>query len=304
MGKIEALHLSKVYNQGQTNEVEALKDASFSLEEGEFAAVLGPSGAGKSTLLNLLGGMDRPTEGQYLVDGLDVASFNEKDLSIFRRKDVGFVFQFYNLLPQLTALENVELSASVAAHPLDSREVLKQVGLEDRLKNFPSELSGGEQQRVAIARAIVKNPKLLLCDEPTGALDSKTGAQIVALFEARMAVTQKVGEYKVKRGLPVLDAGREKEVLAKKTALLKDPDRTEDVTVLYECIMGISRRQQRARAARVYRLHPCCIVQVRGAPGGLGWDRWLVENSMIHFAAVALMSFALSGLMLAARPRS
>ncbi len=182
MGKIEALHLSKVYNQGQTNEVEALKDASFSLEEGEFAAVLGPSGAGKSTLLNLLGGMDRPTEGQYLVDGLDVASFNEKDLSNFRRKDVGFVFQFYNLLPQLTALENVELSASVAAHPLDSREVLKQVGLEDRLKNFPSELSGGEQQRVAIARAIVKNPKLLLCDEPTGALDSKTGAQIVALL--------------------------------------------------------------------------------------------------------------------------
>ena len=182
MGKIEALHLSKVYNQGQTNEVEALKDVSFRLEEGEFAAVLGPSGAGKSTLLNLLGGMDRPTEGQYLVDGLDVASFNEKDLSIFRRKDVGFVFQFYNLLPQLTALENVELSASVAAHPLDSREVLKQVGLEDRLKNFPSELSGGEQQRVAIARAIVKNPKLLLCDEPTGALDSKTGAQIVTLL--------------------------------------------------------------------------------------------------------------------------
>ncbi len=182
MPSIAVTNLSKVYNPGHTNEVKALDDVSFSLMEGEFAAVLGASGAGKSTLLNILGGMDRPTSGSYLIDDTDVAKYGENELSRFRRLDVGFVFQFYNLLPQLTALENVQLAASVAANPFDSKEVLMEVGLEGRLANFPSELSGGEQQRVAIARAIVKNPKLLLCDEPTGALDSKTGAQIVSLL--------------------------------------------------------------------------------------------------------------------------
>lgn len=182
MPKIVLEGLSKVYNPGQNNEVKALDGVSFSLEEGEFATVLGASGAGKSTLLNLLGGMDRPTGGHYLVGMQDIALFGEKALSVFRRKRVGFVFQFYNLLPQLTALENVELAASVADDPHDPREVLREVGLSERMANFPSELSGGEQQRVAIARAIVKNPDLLLCDEPTGALDSKTGAQIVRLL--------------------------------------------------------------------------------------------------------------------------
>ncbi len=174
--------LSKVYNQGLSNEVKALDGVTFSLKEGEFATILGASGAGKSTLLNLLGGMDRPSGGHYIVGDSDIALYGEKALSEFRRKKVGFVFQFYNLLPQLTALENVELAASVAENPLDSKMILEEVGLKGRMLNFPSELSGGEQQRVAIARAIVKNPDLLLCDEPTGALDSKTGAQIVSLL--------------------------------------------------------------------------------------------------------------------------
>lgn len=182
MNKIEVKDLSKIYNSGQENEVRALNGVSFSLEEGSFTIILGASGAGKSTLLNILGGMDNATGGSYLIGNEDVAKYDFKELSRFRREDIGFVFQFYNLMPNLTALENVQLAASVAKNPFDSEKILGEVGLEKRAFNFPSQLSGGEQQRVAIARAIVKNPRLLLCDEPTGALDSKTGAQILKLL--------------------------------------------------------------------------------------------------------------------------
>ena len=182
MNEIEVKDLSKIYNPGQENEVRALNEVSFSLEEGSFTIILGASGAGKSTLLNILGGMDNATGGSYLIGNEDVAKYGFKELSRFRREDIGFVFQFYNLMPNLTALENVQLAASVAKNPFDSEKILEEVGLEKRAFNFPSQLSGGEQQRVAIARAIVKNPRLLLCDEPTGALDSKTGAQILKLL--------------------------------------------------------------------------------------------------------------------------
>jgi len=174
--------LSKTYNPHLENEVKALDQVSFRLNEGDFTVILGASGAGKSTLLNILGGMDSATSGSYLVDGQDVAQYNVKQLQQFRRNDVGFVFQFYNLMPNLTALENVQLAASVVSDSFDSKKTLIDVGLGGRIANFPSQLSGGEQQRVAIARAIVKNPKLLLCDEPTGALDSKTGASIIKLL--------------------------------------------------------------------------------------------------------------------------
>jgi len=182
MSEIIVSHLSKIYNQGKDNEVRALDDVSFKLSEGEFVVVLGASGAGKSTLLNILGGMDSATSGSYLVGSVDVARLSAHDLSLFRRNDVGFVFQFYNLMPNLTALENVELAASVVKTAFSSKETLENVGLKERSNSFPSQLSGGEQQRVAIARAMVKNPKLLLCDEPTGALDSKTGATILKLL--------------------------------------------------------------------------------------------------------------------------
>ena len=182
MSHIEVKNLNKVYNKGKENEVKALDDISFSLEKGEFVVILGPSGAGKSTLLNILGGMDEASGGSYLVDGKDVAKFKQKDLTRFRRLDIGFVFQFYNLVPNLSALENIQLAASISKCPFDSLDVLKDVGLEKRATNFPTQLSGGEQQRTSIARAIVKNPELLLCDEPTGALDSKTGANIIGLL--------------------------------------------------------------------------------------------------------------------------
>ena len=182
MGQIRVEHLCKIYNQGQDNEVRALDDVSFSLEEGEFVVVLGASGAGKSTLLNILGGMDSPTSGSYFVEGEDVATFRHAQLTRFRRYSVGFVFQFYNLVGNLTAKENVELAASVCQNPLEAKKVLEEVGLGKRLNNFPAQLSGGEQQRTAIARAIVKNPALFLADEPTGALDSKTGASILDLL--------------------------------------------------------------------------------------------------------------------------
>ena len=182
MSKINIEHISKIYNENKENEVKALDDVSFEVEEGTFLVILGSSGAGKSTLLNILGGMDNATKGKYIVDEEDVASFDNKKLSLFRRLSVGFVFQFYNLMPNLTALENVALAASVSKDSFDAFETLKKVGLEKRANNFPSQLSGGEQQRVAIARAIVKNPELLLCDEPTGALDKKTGANILKLL--------------------------------------------------------------------------------------------------------------------------
>lgn len=182
MSELSVQHLSKIYAPGKTNEVRALDDVSFTLEEGTFAVILGPSGAGKSTLLNILGGMDNPSGGSYFLNGREVAHLKPGELGEFRRTEIGFIFQFYNLMPNLTALENVELAEAVAKNPLDSKEVLDSVGLGDRKRNFPSQLSGGEQQRVAIARALVKNPSLLLCDEPTGALDSKTGADVLRLL--------------------------------------------------------------------------------------------------------------------------
>ena len=181
MAFIEVSNLSKFYGSNETL-VKALDSVSFSIEKGEFVVILGASGAGKTTLLNILGGMDNPTSGKYFFDNKDISKANNKELERFRREDIGFVFQFYNLMTNLTALENVSLAASIVSNPLDSKLVLKEVGLEKRFNNFPSQLSGGEQQRVAIARAVAKNPKLLLCDEPTGALDSKTGSSIIELL--------------------------------------------------------------------------------------------------------------------------
>ena len=177
-------NLSKIYGNKKKNEAEivALKDASFKINKGELVVILGPSGAGKSTLLNILGGMDRATRGTFLLNNKDVTKMNEKELAEYRRYDVGFVFQFYNLMPSLSAYENVYLASSLVDKHFDPHEILSLCGLAGREKNFPAQLSGGEQQRVAIARALVKNPTLLLCDEPTGALDSKTGAQIMELL--------------------------------------------------------------------------------------------------------------------------
>lgn len=182
--KIIVKNIKKIYGNSKKGEIliEALKDANFEINKGELVVILGPSGAGKSTLLNILGGMDNATSGEYLFFGNDVTKMNDKELSLFRRNKVGFVFQFYNLMPSLTARENVYLAASLNKNSLNVDEILKRVGLEKRCNNFPAQLSGGEQQRVAIARALVKNPDLLLCDEPTGALDSKTGAQILDLL--------------------------------------------------------------------------------------------------------------------------
>ncbi len=160
----------------------ALSNVSFELENGEFVVILGPSGAGKTTLLNLLGGMDTTTSGKIILDGKEISNFNEKELTYYRRSDIGFVFQFYNLMPNLTALENVELATEICKNALSPEEVLTSVGLASKFKNFPAQLSGGEQQRVSIARAIAKNPKILLCDEPTGALDYITGKTILQLL--------------------------------------------------------------------------------------------------------------------------
>jgi len=183
MPEIVLRDIAKIYHPGAMNEVKALHDVSFTVEKGEFVVILGKSGAGKSTLLNILGGMDLATSGSYRLSEKEVTSYSEKELSLFRREEIGFVFQFYNLMPNLTALENIELAATLSRKPFDAKKVLDQVGLTKRANNFPNELSGGEQQRVAIARAIVKNPTLLLCDEPTGALDSKTGGNILSLLK-------------------------------------------------------------------------------------------------------------------------
>lgn len=182
MSYIEFKNVSKIYKMGEV-EINALNKASFSVEQGELIVILGPSGAGKTTCLNILGGMDTATKGEVIVDGIDITKLNRKGLIDYRRHDIGFVFQFYNLVQNLTALENVELSVQLCKDHLNPSKVLDKVGLKDRKNNFPSQLSGGEQQRVAIARAIAKNPKLLLCDEPTGALDYKTGKQILKLLE-------------------------------------------------------------------------------------------------------------------------
>ena len=182
MSYIEVVKEVKKYTMGDTV-IAANDGVSFSVKKGEIALILGPSGAGKSTVLNILGGMDQCDSGKVIVDGTDIAGFDAKQLTTYRRKDVGFVFQFYNLGPNLTARENVELSAQIVPEALDAAEILTQVGLGDRLDHFPAQLSGGEQQRVTIARAIAKKPKLLLCDEPTGALDYETGKQILAILE-------------------------------------------------------------------------------------------------------------------------
>lgn len=174
-------NVKKTYKVGDI-EINASNGVDFKVEKGEFVVIVGPSGAGKTTILNLLGGMDKATSGKILVDGKDVAKYGEKELTQYRRDDIGFVFQFYNLVQNLTALENVELATQISKNPLDVKMVLNRVGLEKRMNNFPAQLSGGEQQRVAIARAIAKNPKLLLCDEPTGALDYQTGKAILALL--------------------------------------------------------------------------------------------------------------------------
>ncbi len=182
MAFVEFENVGKTYHTGEV-EIHALHDATFSVEKGELVVIVGPSGAGKTTLLNILGGMDTLTTGTVLLDGQEVSAMNKKQLTQYRRQDIGFVFQFYNLIGNLTALENVQLANQICANPLDAAQVLREVGLEERMKNFPSQLSGGEQQRVAIARALAKNPKLLLCDEPTGALDYKTGKAILKLLQ-------------------------------------------------------------------------------------------------------------------------
>ena len=182
MSYISFKQVRKEYVMGEVT-IKAVDGVDFHIEKGEFAIIVGPSGAGKTTVLNMLGGMDACTSGEILVDGTQVSSFNARQLTQYRRNDIGFVFQFYNLVQNLTALENVELAAQICKEPLDAEDVLEHVGLGHRLNNFPAQLSGGEQQRVAIARALAKNPKLLLCDEPTGALDYVTGKAILKLLQ-------------------------------------------------------------------------------------------------------------------------
>ncbi len=182
MAYIEFKNVKKYYQMGDVT-IKALENVNFEIERGELVVILGPSGAGKTTILNILGGMDHADGGSVIVDQAVVSKYNDKQLTVYRRHDIGFVFQFYNLVQNLTALENVELANQICKNTLDPKEVLEEVGLKSRISNFPAQLSGGEQQRVSIARAIAKNPKLLLCDEPTGALDSKTGKNIVKLLQ-------------------------------------------------------------------------------------------------------------------------
>ena len=182
MAFVEFENVGKTYHMGEVS-INALHDTTFQVEEGELVVIVGPSGAGKTTLLNILGGMDTLTTGKVMLDGQEISSYNRKQLTEYRRHDVGFVFQFYNLIGNLTALENVELANQICKDPLDAAKILQDVGLGARVKNFPSQLSGGEQQRVAIARALAKNPKILLCDEPTGALDYQTGKAILRLLQ-------------------------------------------------------------------------------------------------------------------------
>lgn len=181
MAYISFEDVHKIYRMGE-NEIHANNGVTFDIDEGEFVIVVGPSGAGKSTTLNILGGLDSCDTGKIMIDGKEISSYNDKQLTEYRRRDIGFVFQFYNLIPNLTSLENVEMATQISDDAFDPKEILDLVGLEKRIDNFPSQLSGGEQQRVAIARALAKNPKLLLCDEPTGALDYKTGKQILKLL--------------------------------------------------------------------------------------------------------------------------
>ena len=179
---VKCINVKKEYKTGDVT-IQAVDNMNFEINKGEFVVIVGPSGAGKTTILNILGGMDTLTSGQMIVDGIDISRFGSRELTTYRRYDIGFVFQFYNLVPNLTALENVELANQISRNPLDAETVLRDVGLSDRLGNFPAQLSGGEQQRVSIARALAKNPTLLLCDEPTGALDYNTGKSILKLLE-------------------------------------------------------------------------------------------------------------------------
>lgn len=182
MAFVEFHNVKKTYHMGEVS-IDALKDVNFQVEKGEFCVVVGASGAGKTTILNILGGMDTLSSGSVLLDGKEISTYGKRQLTEYRRYDIGFVFQFYNLVQNLTALENVELAAQICKNPLPAAEVLEAVGLKDRISNFPAQLSGGEQQRVAIARALAKNPKLLLCDEPTGALDYNTGKAVLKLLQ-------------------------------------------------------------------------------------------------------------------------
>ena len=182
MAFVDVKHVRKSYKMGEIV-IDAVNDMSFSIEKGEFVVIVGPSGAGKTTVLNILGGMDQATDGQVFVDGVDIAKFDRRAMTRYRREEIGFVFQFYNLVQNLTALENVELALQICKNHLNAEKILDEVGLEKRKENFPSQLSGGEQQRVSIARALAKNPKLLLCDEPTGALDYQTGKAILKLLQ-------------------------------------------------------------------------------------------------------------------------
>ena len=179
---VEFKNVGKTYHMGEVD-IEALKNVNFLIEKGEFCVIVGASGAGKTTILNILGGMDSLTSGQVMLDGEEISGYNKKRLTTYRRHDIGFVFQFYNLVQNLTALENVELAAQICREPMDAMKVLEMVGLRERAGNFPAQLSGGEQQRVAIARALAKNPKLLLCDEPTGALDYNTGKAVLKILQ-------------------------------------------------------------------------------------------------------------------------
>ncbi len=181
MSIVQFDNVTKSYKSGE-HELKALDKVSFTLDEGKFVVILGPSGAGKSTLLNLLGGLDSPTDGKITVNGKDISTLSDNELADYRAETVGFVFQFYNLIPTLTVYENVELVSTISKNALDAKQMIAEVGLSDHLHNFPSELSGGEQQRISIARALAKNPKILLCDEPTGALDSETGVMILKLL--------------------------------------------------------------------------------------------------------------------------
>lgn len=181
MSIVKFENVTRIYKSGE-HELKALDDVSFNLDEGKFVVILGPSGAGKSTLLNMLGGLDSPTEGTITVNGRDISTLSDNELADYRAVTVGFVFQFYNLIPTLTVYENVELVSQIAPDALDAKQMIAEVGLSDHLHNFPSELSGGEQQRISIARALAKNPKILLCDEPTGALDSETGVRVLKLL--------------------------------------------------------------------------------------------------------------------------